>query len=370
MTKRTPNKRLSRYIPSTNAFPDLTLKHRDHNILRLVYTHRFLNLELLRYLLRPESSSHAEAYTLGADGKKRPAKYGFGQQALSKRLRQLFHARYLERHYLTDHPIGRGHGAPRAIYGLGPQSAKVLEEAADVPAREVRRIVEGNRITSPFLRHDLEIARFRVTLELACRLSHGAVELLFWEQGDAIRDYVKFVNDQGEDDWFPVHADSFFGLEIQGTRRKHFFLEIDRGTEPIASNKQRTDIRRKLIAYRMYRESARFRSRYAYLRFPDGAVTGLTIRSDYKVSANGTSDSIAGFQVLFVVSGIRVTQRGIPERIENMLSLLNEIGTEYASTTLFLFASSKIVQVDDPQSLLRAGWLTANPHKSRMSLIE
>ena len=193
MTKPTQKKRLSRFVPNKGAFPDLVLRDRDFWILRLVYDHRFLSSELLWHLLQTASQPRPVSYSVGSDGKQRPTDYGFGRQALSKRLKQLFNARYLERHYITDQPMGRGHGSPRAIYGLGPACPRILQEKLDIPPRITRRIIESNRVKSPFLRHALEVATFRAILELACRRHEDKVKLLFWEQGDSIRDGFPFT---------------------------------------------------------------------------------------------------------------------------------------------------------------------------------
>ncbi|MFZ5981194.1 MAG: replication-relaxation family protein, partial [Candidatus Zixiibacteriota bacterium] len=195
MSKPAQTKRLSRYVPNKEAFPDLVLRDRDYLILRLVYVHRFLSGELLWHLLKSEDQTAGVSYAVGSDGKNRPTQYGFGPQALSKRLKQLFNARYLERHYITDQPMGRGYGSPRAIYGLGPKSPKILEEKTGVRSQAIRRIIESNRVKSPFLQHALGVATFRAILGLACQQLQGRVNLLFWEQGDLIRDFVIGANE-------------------------------------------------------------------------------------------------------------------------------------------------------------------------------
>lgn len=360
-------KRLSRYVPDKGAYPDLVLKDRDYTILRFVHEHRFLSSELLWYLLRSEEESHPVSYAVGADGRKRPTRYGFGRQALSKRLKQLFNARYLERHYITDQPMGRGYGAPRAIYGLGSAAPKVLQDRFGIPSGRTRRIVESNKVKSPFLRHALGIATFRVTLQLACERRGGTVKLLFWEQGDVIRDYVMGVNEKGEEERFPVHADAFFGLEVAGSGRTHFFLEIDRATEPIVSPKQRADIRRKLIGYRLYRKSRKFPRRYAYRQLPSGQVVGVDVCDE------GTTEDremITGFQVLFVTPGRIGPDKSLSGHLAGIFAELPKLGKFYATSSLFWFTPPESVDPAAPDRLFERCWITPNPQNDLMSLVE
>lgn len=360
----------SRYLRDKASPSEITLKERDHAIIQLVYNHRFLTLELLWHLLQPSNMSQSMPYTVGADGKKRPKRYRFGQQALSKRLRQLFHAGYLERHYPTDQPMGRGHGAPRAIYGVGLKSAAVLEERLGVTAHEIRRLVERNRVTSPFLRHAVEVARFRVTLEVACQTSGDSVRLLFWEQGEALRDYVEITDRWDQKQSLPVYPDAFFGLQLPSGKRKHYFLEIDRGTEPISAQGQRTDVRRKLIAYRLYRKSGRFPRRYSYRRLPDGTVVGLDIDNGIDSATTRDDSGLNGFQVLLVTPGIIRSRTQVSGRIANIISHLSEMGRFYATTSLLLFTVPEAYSITRPESLFDRCWLTPRANSKLTSLIE
>lgn len=360
----------SRYVRDKASPSEIALKERDYAVIQLVYNHRFLTLELLWHLLQPDYRSRSIRYAVGTDGKSRPKRYGFGQQALSKRLRQLFHAAYLERHYPTDQPMGRGHGAPRAIYGLGLKSVAVLEERVGVPAYEIRRIVERNRVTTPFLRHAIEVARFRVTLELACRTSAEAVRLLFWKQGEALRDYVEFTDRWDQKQRLPVYPDAFFGLELPSGQRKHYCLEIDRGTEPISAQGQRTDVRRKLIAYRLYRKSGRFPRRYSYRCLPNGTLVGLNIDNGRNPATTGDDSGLNGFQVLLVTPGIVRSKTHVSGRIANIISQLSDMGRFYVTTSLFLFTTPEAYSVMRPESLFDRCWLTPRANSKLTSLIE
>lgn len=86
----------------------------DNRIIRLVYEHRFLDTELLWYLLKSGDIEEKPEYIMGNDGKKRPARYGFGMKALYKHLFRLSELKYLHRQPLLDVPIGGSQGMPRA----------------------------------------------------------------------------------------------------------------------------------------------------------------------------------------------------------------------------------------------------------------
>ncbi len=248
------------------------LKQRDIAILKLLYKHRFLDTELLWYLLKSDSYLPFVEYSKSADGKNRPITYGFKKQALSKRLKQLFDSGFVERHYITDQPMGRGFGNPRAIYGLGLKSASVLSESDNIPVGIIRRIVQSNNVKAPFLRHSIELAKFKVTMFLACRTSKQNVAIPLWKQGEEIKMKLNTGNKFNEQNIFIIHPDSYFCLDIKGRKRRHYFLEIDRGTEPIVSASRRSSIRRKLVGYHKLYQSLKRKN-----------------------------DTIPGFQVLFVV---------------------------------------------------------------------
>jgi len=373
MKKPHPKKRLSRYRPEKNAFPDLIIRDRDRLILHLVYEHRFLSGELIWHLLEVAGEAHRTEYTTGEDGKKRPSQYGFGQQALSKRLKQLFNARFLDRHYIIDQPLGRGSGTPRAIYGLGPKSAKLLAEQTGVPAQEIRDIVEANKVKSPFLRHALEVATFRVILELACRRSQGRVRLIFWEQGQCLRDHIIGRNEKGEDERFTIYPDAFFALEVEGIGKANYFLEVDRGTMPIIAAGRRTDIRKKILGYRHFRNFIRENQRYYYRTTPDGQVVGLHVvdrESKSLMPQDSGFESIRGFTVLFLVPGSLESSKKVKGRIANILSAFPLFGKAFATSSLFWFAPFDAFQIDSPQSVFRRAWMIANPRKGLQSLIE
>ncbi len=321
----------------------LILKERDYIILKHVYDYRFLSGELLWHLLKSDNHTDSIIYSTGKDGRNRPKKYGFKQQTLSKRLKQLYDAKYVERHYMTDQPYGRGYGSPRAIYGLGKQSSKLLQEIHQIPQYSTRKIVESNKVKSPYLRHALELATFRIVLELACQQSKGKFSLLNWEQGQSIKDYVNVIDKKGEKRKIIIYADAFFGIRIRGRKNKHFFLEIDRGTEPIVSSSIRSNIRSKLTGYQYYLKSKKIHKKYEFM--------------------------VNGFQVLFVTTGKVETDNTLSGRIANIFNelVLNKI--LYSSEALFLLTTPQSIFLSNSESIISNIWISPKSH-NLLSLIE
>ncbi|RKZ08411.1 hypothetical protein DRQ05_01515 [bacterium] len=324
--------------------PTIRLNKRDYLILKLIYEYRFLSGDLLWYLIKDDTQSSQSGCAVGADGKRRPISYGFKRQALSKRLKRLFDEGYVTRHYVTDEPQGRGYGTPRAIYGLGQNSPKVLFEFAGIPVSATKKMIESNGVKSPFLRHALEVAAFKVTLMLACEKIQGKVTLLFWEQGESIRETVFLTDRTGEKIRLPVHADAFFGLGVAGKKKKHFFLEIDRGTEPIVSKSRRSNIRRKLIGYQIYRKSKQFITRY--------------------------SGAINGFQVLLVTPGQIGNTGDSSGRVANISKEILSQPRLYTSKSLFLLTTPDSFGLEVPLTIFSKIWISPNRGNSVFSLIE
>ncbi len=366
MTKPTHRKIISPFTRDRSAFSKFVLRERDREIVRLVFEHRFLDTELLWHLLRKNGDSETDTRK-GRDGKLRPVSYGFGRKALYKRLQALYHTGYLDRKFPKDQPIGRGYDGPRAIYSVGPKSTRVLPEMLDVTAQQVRRIVASNRVGDSFMRHAVEIARFRVILELACQRSIGTVRVIFWEQGQHLREYTYGIDHEGNERRFSVYPDAFFALEVKGKGIANYFLEIDRGTEPITSTRQRTEIRSKLVGYRLYRKHDLISKRYAYASTPDGSVTGL-IRLDRGYVAAGEA-RLRGFSVLFVTGGSSVRGESPPRRIANILGMLSGLGQFYVNTSLYMFASSASLSLEEPKSIFGDIWTLSKPGSGQVSLI-
>lgn len=370
MTESNRSKSLPRHRPAKGAYSNLRIGDRDRTIIRLLYEHRFLSTELIGHLLGIYGEIIPTWGKPGRNGKTRPARYSFGEKALYKRLQALFHGRYVERHFATDRPLGRGEGAPAAIYGIGPKSAALSSELTGVSPDEIRRIYEANKVKSPFLKHALETARFRVILELACRKSEGMVELLFWEQGQKLRDSVYGYDNDGKTR-FSVYPDAFFGIHVKGKGKAQYFLEVDRGTMPIIARGNRSDIKKKILGYWYYRKAQLQTKKYFYRISPDGQTAGLGINFGNNDSKSDSHiEPVKWFRVLFSVPGPSDKLTGLKGRIANIMYVFPSLGDRFSTSTLFWFASAESFDINKPEVIFKRIWQTPNPEHELKSIIE
>jgi len=365
-------KRPLQHRPKGKLSPDIVIGKRDLEILKLVYKHRFLDTQLLLHLLHTTASGSSVEYRTGSDGKKRPSRYGFGEKALYKRLLVLVRSGHLDRKKLYDEPFGEGMSSPRAVYGLGSKSAGVLSQAIGASPAEIKDMVQANKVKTPFLRHALETARFRVILELACQRSDGRIRLTFWEQGNDLSDSIAGLDEQGYEERYPVRPDAFFGLSVSGRGRSHFFLEWDRGTMPIVASGDRSDIRKKILGYWHYRKSGKYKKRYFVSDRADAEVSGLYINRPDRNSIPQLTvlEPIVGYTVLFIAPG-RVEESGVVSgRLANILTALAGLKKIHAGTSLFWFSSPDRFSLSEPESVFHRAWITGNPDLGLQSLIE
>lgn len=243
---------------------------------------------------------------------------------------------------MTDMPWGRSYGSPIAIYGLGAASPQLLITSFGVSVLESRRILTDNRVKSPFLRHCLETARFRVALELASRRPGSPAVLDHWQQGVSLWDSVWGYNILGVRERFSIRPDAFFRLRYATGTHRHYFLEIDRGTEPIISAANRSNIRPKLLGYEYYRRS----------RKPAGRVSG----------------QIGGFQVSILTTGRIESARSASGRIANIREEIRGHRESYRSKSLFMLTAQSRLCLDRPESVLDDVWVSPSAPERLISL--
>ena len=215
--------------------PAFRLTDDDVAIIRQVARHRFLR------------STHIAALV------------GRSLDRTNDRLCRLFHAGYLDRPraQLDYYPTA---GSAPIAYALADRGARLLAARdKDVPAQLEwsRKNREAGR---PFIEHQLEIVDFRVALQSAVD-ARGNLEIL---HADALARAMPEATRQSADPFIMQVAvshggivrhiglapDFTFGVRLPDGSRRCFFVEIDRGTMPIArSDFSQTSMQRKFRAY-------------------------------------------------------------------------------------------------------------------------
>jgi len=229
-------KRLSRYVPQPHAVANRITTERDVEILADIARYRLITPSLLRQL------------------------HG-GSARILDRLRVLFHKELVAR-------LPAGSHTREAVYYIHRRSTLELlaSEGFITLDDPLWKLVENNQKPRRegswlFVDHELMISRFHLAVELACRASQGAIEIVNFSQGPELWDKVsvkKLTYKKNKGQWIaeddsevlPVRPDAFFTLRFpnapEDQREFHFFYEADR---------RRTDttkFRRKLRAHHAY----------------------------------------------------------------------------------------------------------------------
>lgn len=287
--------------------PPFALTQRDLTLLAHVARHRFA------------SSAHLVAL----DG-------GSGQNVL-RALRVLFDHGYLDR----VRPERAGDTPRPFVYALGKKGARALREHGHVVDAALDWTEKNKRAGTVFIDHTLEIADFMIGLELACRV-RSDVSLIRPEQIIAAApEETRFAREplrwhvtksvMGKRESFSVVPDGLFGLAFADGTAAYFLLEIDRGTIPL----KRTDVRgttawRKNIAYKL-----------------------ATYYEGWKAKQHERQFGVKQVRIAVVTSS--------PERVQNMLAIVDEITTG-RGTNFFVFIDREKMK---GKNVLEVRWLTA-----------
>ncbi len=155
------------------------------------------------------------------------------QSTIQRRLQLLYQHEYLDRQYLAV--VSRAPASLPAIYTVGARGVRALIDGYQMDRGDIRR--PRTQLGWKFLDHLLHVNDVRVSIILATR-QHG-LEVIRWLDEPYFRahkDYTMVPTAGGKQRKYPVLPDGYFllGNVPQGaTGRAHFFLEIDRGTEPL-----------------------------------------------------------------------------------------------------------------------------------------
>lgn len=221
-------KRICRYHRVKGA-PRMRLTERDKKSVLAVYEHRFLRRDQIERLFFSQTS------------------------ACNKRLMRLYQHGYLDRIFK---PVS--FGSSQAVYALDKNGSDLVAQELGVERNKINRKRKNNRVEMLFLEHTLAINEFYVNIILIIK-QRPDVELLFWKRES------KELNDRvpdptGRRKYLTVSPDAFFGIQIP-KGKSYFFLEVDRGTMPLARFKT------KIIAYRHYWKTGKYTERYGYKSF-------------------------------------------------------------------------------------------------------
>ena len=254
-------------------------------------------------------------------------------EGLRRRLQLLFHAGYLSRPVQQLERYRPGGGSSPMVYCLGNKGIDILAERYGIRRSKVDWTAKARTFSRGFLEHTLAVADFMVGLEAACR-ERGDVELVHFDEllatlvpettrkrAHPYQWAVELVW-QGKRETLHVEPDKIFALrypsEPESRNRAFFFLEVDRGTMPVARTSLRqTSYLRKLLAY------------------------GFT----YKQALHGSIFGMRNMRLLTVTSG--------PERLRNLIQAHQEHTRSLLSPEVFLFADKPGLAGGD---LLMAPW--------------
>lgn len=295
--------RHDRFKPSrSNA---IELQPNDQEVLRLADRCRFVDSRQLRL-------------TVGR---------GFNERAFLRRLQQLFHAEYLDR---PPYQLGRWwtNRQPNRhyVYALGINGHRLLyphlhqKGAAGTDWRLKNQRVQPLSIDHRLLVTEAVLTFFLAGEQLGLTMATW-LEGKEFHQATGLPQYVVITTPATEVD-VPLNPDAYFVLAHAGGRRDHFFLEVDRGTEPVVRSQwNRTSIRRKLAAYwQLYRTRVAERA------------------------------GIPSFRVLTVTTS--------NTRVDNMRALARAMDPKHKGSSMFLFATTGQITLDDAAPALTAPiWL-------------
>lgn len=208
----------------------MRLMPRDISVILSVYENRFMRRDQIQRLHFPASSV----------------------QATSARLKKLADHRFLD---ILKRPVAGG--ASQAVYALNKRGADVVTMNCDVSRQQVHWKRDNNRVEWFFMEHTLAVSEFKVCLALALRERNEG--LYFYQRGD--RSLIRRVSDpSGRKKYLVVAPDAFFG--VQAEKGKYiFFVEIDLGTETLKRFQE------KIIAYKQYWKSKKFKEDYGFNHF-------------------------------------------------------------------------------------------------------
>jgi hypothetical protein len=291
----------SRYKRDKTYSKPLQLTQRDIDILKAVSDYRILT-----------------AYQIG--------KLFFSSlHKARKRLFRLWQHHFLDRRF---QPVRLGEGASQVLYTLSRTGAQLLATRNGTTTGGRAPVPFTSRGSALYVDHTLKLNDFRVALMMACN-NRSDTKLLFWKQGNSIKQTVNFVNGVGQKTLHRVTvlADGFFGIEHNGMRR-NYFVEIDRGT--IGNRRMLTRMKG---YYHLWLQRQRL----------------------HQLQTNS-------FRVLVVTTSTA--------RMENLIRTARQVRNGNGGANLFWFTTFNQYDLGQPQSILAPIWKRSVPEEdTRFSLL-
>ena len=211
------------------------------------------------YRYRALTTPHIEALFFAPPGQNAAA----SSTRCRHRLQMLYHNSLLDRiEQLTYTYEGR----KPLVYMLTEQSAQLIADRLDVDRDEIDWHPRHNKVSHLFLTHLLQTNDVRIALDRAAQRNAWTIER--WLDDRTLKsrhakDYVEIAGPRGGKRKVVIVPDGYFALDIGKPQVGHFFLELDRRTETVASPTwNRRDWVRKIHTYLGYYRSGGFEKRY------------------------------------------------------------------------------------------------------------
>lgn len=265
--------------------PKMILTSRDLEILKAVCEYRLLTREQVETLLfRPErGQDHATKTSIAR-----------------KRLRLLFQHGYLDR---IPMPTGRTRWGWRPVYRLTHRGSSVVAEHF----KDVAATYQNHRrpeLTALFLDHALRISDIRIAFsQAAARCGYRIVEWLDdWHlKRQAVKDSVTLHRVNESQETVAVIPDSFVFLQL-GHLAARFYLEVDMAT--MTNKRWKT----RVLAYRKYVESGKYKERYHAQSL---RILTVTTSIERMKNLKRTTESAGGGRLFWFTTFDQVQSRNI-----------------------------------------------------------
>jgi hypothetical protein len=241
----TTTERLPRFVRQPRALP-FQITERDEEILKIAARHRYV------------TSAHVVALI-------ETIFPGSSEQQVLRRLQFLFHSGHLSRPKAQVDTYKAGGGSRPLIYAIGNRGIDLLAAKFNFRRASVDWQQKARTAVRGEIEHGCEITDFMVAIEIACR-RRGTLQVIHFDEilatiapqetAKSRRPYQWPVALRWKGSDLVLHPtpDRIFGIRDlgrrEGTNRKFFFLEADRGTMPTErKDLSKTSMLRKLVGY-------------------------------------------------------------------------------------------------------------------------